>query len=134
VTGNPVYQACVEAFCYSRGYSPENSTVISFGTGRFISKSDPRLITSWLDWVLDTMLHAPQEQQTEIVARHYPAAAFYRLEPDLPSDIDMDDVGRIGELEALGANFVQRVDWVAMLAGYQTPFRVSPLRSHQAAA
>jgi hypothetical protein len=134
VTGNPVYQACVEAFCYSRGYSPENSTVISFGTGRFISKSDPRLITSWLDWVLDTMLHAPQEQQTEIVARHYPAAAFYRLEPDLPSDIDMDDVGRIGELEALGANFVQRVDWAAMLAGYQTPFRVSPLRSRQAAA
>jgi hypothetical protein len=134
VTGNPVYQACVEAFCYSRGYSPENSTVISFGTGRFISKSDPRLITSWLDWVLDTMLHAPQEQQTEIVARHYPAAAFYRLEPDLPSDIDMDDVGRIGELEALGANFAQRVDWAAMLAGYETPFRVSPPRSREAGA
>ena len=134
VTGNPVYQACVEAFCYSRGYSPGNSTVISFGTGRFISKSDPRLITSWLDWVLDTMLHAPQEQQTEIVARHYPAAAFYRLEPDLPSDIDMDDVGRIGELEVFGATFVQRVDWAAMLAGYETPFRVSPPRSRQAAA
>jgi len=126
VTGNPVYQACVEAFSYSRGYSPESSTVISFGTGRFISKADPHLITAWLGWVLDTMLHAPEEQQTAIVARHYPAAAFYRLEPDLPSDIDMDDVGSVGELETTGAKFVQSVDWTAMLAGCETPFRVSP--------
>jgi patatin-like phospholipase/acyl hydrolase len=129
VTGNPVYQACVEAFCYSRGYSPERSTVISFGTGRFTSQADPHLITGWLDWVLDAMLHAPQEQQTEIVARHYPAAVFYRLEPDLPSNIDMDDMDRIGELETFGTKFAQSVDWSAMLAGYETPFRVSPPRS-----
>jgi len=126
VTGNPVYQACVEAFCYSRGYSPENSTVISFGTGRFIAQAAPHLITAWLGWVLDTMLHAPEEQQTAIVARHYPAAAFYRLEPDLPSNIDMDDVESVGELETIGAKFVESVDWTAMLAGCETPFRIPP--------
>jgi hypothetical protein len=74
------------------------------------------------------MLHAPQEQQTEIVARHYPEAAFYRLEPELPSSIDMDDVGHIGELETVGEKFAQNVDWSAMLSGYETPFRVSPPR------
>ena len=129
VTGNPVYQACVEAFCYSSGYSPENSTVISFGTGRFVSRADPHFITTWLDWVLNALLHAPEEQQTEIVARHYPAAALYRLEPDLPSNIDMDDIDRIGELETAGEKFVQGVDWTAMLAGCETPCRVSSPRS-----
>ncbi len=124
VTGNPVYQACVEAFCYSQGYRPEETTIVSFGTGRFIRKADPRFLTGWLDWVLEAMLHAPEEQQTEIVARHYPAAAFYRLEPSLPKDIDMDDIGCIGELEETGRVFCAGVDWPAMLEGYATPFRV----------
>jgi len=124
VTGNPVYQACVEAFCYSQGYRPEETTIVSFGTGRFIKNADPRLITSWLDWVLDAMLHSPQEQQTEIVARHYSAAAFYRLEPDLPKDIDMDDIERIGELEEVGKKLAGEVDWAAMLSGYETSSRV----------
>jgi uncharacterized protein len=128
VTGNPVYQATVEAFCYAQGYRPEETTIVSFGTGRFLSKADPHLIMSWLDWVLDTLLHSPQDQQTEIVARHYPQTVFYRLEPDLPADIDMDDVGRIGELEAAGREFAERVDWEAMLRGADTEFRVRPPR------
>jgi hypothetical protein len=128
VTGNPVYQACVEAFCYAEGYRPEETTVISFGTGRFIRTADPHLITSWLNWILDTMLHSPEEQQTEIVARHYPQSIFYRLEPDLPADIDMDDVERIGELETAGKKFAEDVDWAAMLRGGETDFRVKPPR------
>lgn len=122
VTGNPVYQACVEAFCYSPGYRPEETTVISFGTGRFTRRSDPHAITSWLAWIVDALLSAPGEQQTEIVARHFPVAAFYRLEPELPKEIDMDDIGRIGELEQTGLAFAAKVDWAAMLAGYETPF------------
>lgn len=128
VTGNPVYQACVEAFCYSQGYRPEETTVISFGTGRFARKDDPCSIIGWLNWVVDTSLHAPLEQQTEIVARHYPAATFYRLEPQLPGDIDMDDIGRIGDLERVGNEFAELVDWDAMLRGDDTRFRVKPPR------
>jgi len=128
VTGNPVYQACVEAFCYSQGYLPRETTVISFGTGRFDRQADPRGIAGWLNWVVDTTLHAPQEQQTEIVARHYSDAILYRLEPQLAADIDMDDIGRIGELEAAGRQFADEVDWEAMLSGAQTGFRVKPLR------
>jgi patatin-like phospholipase/acyl hydrolase len=125
VTGNPVYQACVEAFCYAEGYVPANTTVISFGTGRFSKREDPHLITQWLNWVLDELLQAPEEQQTEIVARHYSEALLYRLEPTLTADIDMDDIERIGDLESMGEQFAGTVDWDAMLRGDKTVFRVT---------
>ena len=126
VTGNPVYQACVEAFVYSQGYRPEETTVISFGTGKFEEKADPHSILDWLGWVTDTMLHAPQAQQSEIVARHYSSAVFYRLEPDLPAAIDMDDVGRIGDLEEAGKKFAGLVDWSVLFRGEDCSFRVRP--------
>ncbi len=124
VTGNPVYQACVEAFCYAEGYTPANTTVISFGTGRFFKREDPHLITQWLNWVLEALLQAPEEQQTQIVARHYSEAILYRLMPILPADIDMDDIERIGDLETTGEQFAEQVDWSAMLRGEDTNFRV----------
>jgi len=126
VTGNPVYQACVEAFCYCEGYRPRETTVISFGTGRFEHRDDPRSIAGWLNWVVDTTLYAPQEQQTEIVARHYSDAVFYRLEPGLKADIGLDEIGRISTLESVGRQFAEEVDWGAMLRGEETRFRVKP--------
>ena len=134
VAGNPVYQACVEAFYYSDGYQPDQTTVISFGTGRFVRKSDPHMITDWLSWVLDALLHSPEEQQTVLVARHYPETVFYRLEPDLAADIEMDDIARIGELETMGQQFAARIDWDAMLRGDETQFRVAPPQSLPRAA
>jgi predicted patatin/cPLA2 family phospholipase len=115
VTGNPVYQACVEAFYYSPGYTPEETTIVSFGTGRFVKKSDPKLITDWLTWVLNALLHAPGEQQTELVERHFSQSRFYRFEPDLPEDIDMDDISRINDLEETGRRFAEQVNWDAIL-------------------
>jgi uncharacterized protein len=41
VAGNPVYQACVEAFYYSEGYEPEETITISMGTGRFLGNERP---------------------------------------------------------------------------------------------
>jgi patatin-like phospholipase/acyl hydrolase len=124
VTGNPVYQACVEAFAYSQGYRPEETTIISFGTGRAGEKADPHSILDWLGWVTDTMLHAPQEQQSEIVARHYSSATFYRLEPQLPAAIDMDEIGRIGDLEEAGRKFAGLIDWSVLFRGEDCSFRV----------
>ena len=128
VAGNPVYQACVEAFCYSAGYQPAETTVVSFGTGRFVRKADPHLVTDWLSWVLDALLNAPEEQQTELVARHYPEAIFYRLAPDLSANVEMDDISRIGDLEAMGLEFAARIDWTGILQGKDSPFRVAPLQ------
>jgi hypothetical protein len=126
VTGNPVYQACVEAFCFSQGYRPAETTVISFGTGRIREHADPRFILSWLTWVVDTVLHAPEEQQTQLVARHFPSALLYRLDPLLAEDIGLDDLSRMGELEAAGRIFAEQVDWPAMLEGRATRFLRRP--------
>jgi hypothetical protein len=54
------------------------------------------------------------------------AGAFPRLEPDLPSNIDMDDVARAAGLGTSATKFVPNVDWTATRAGYETPSRVSP--------
>lgn len=124
VTGNPVYQASVEAFCYSQGYVPEETTIVSFGTGRIRRQGDPRFILSWFTWVVDTLLHAPEKQQTQLVARHFPAALFYRLDPVLAEDINLDDIARIPELEAAGRQFVDQIDWPAILRGDPSPFQV----------
>jgi hypothetical protein len=117
VTGNPVYQACVEAFFYSPGYAPADTTVVSFGTGRFFKKADPKLIMDWLHWVLNALLESPGEQQTELVERHFPLAAFHRFGPTLPSDIEMDDIARIGDLEQVGRALAAQIDWEKILAG-----------------
>jgi hypothetical protein len=108
--------------------------VVSFGTGRFVRQADPRLITDWLTWVLNALLHSPGEQQTELVARHFPESTFYRLEPTLSADIEMDDISRIADLEATGKQFATQVDWDAMLRGDDTPFRVPPQQSLPRAA
>ena len=46
VAGNPVYQACVEAFHYSDPavYRPAETVVVSLGTGRFVDGRRPRWI------------------------------------------------------------------------------------------
>ena len=63
-----------------------------FGTGRFFKLSDPRLITQWLNWVLEALLQAPERRAAnQIVARHYSEAILYRLMP-IPADMNMSGV------------------------------------------
>lgn len=125
VAGNPVYQACVEAFHYSDAYEPASTVVISLGTGRFPRRDRPRWIWPWIEWLLNELLLSPAEQQTQLVHRHYPEAAFYRLDVRLPSDIDVDAVDRVGELRQLGDAFAATIDWPAMLAGADREFLVT---------
>jgi hypothetical protein len=73
VTGNPVYQACVEAFQYTLDYTPTDTLTVSLGTGRFKNRRQPRWIGAWLEWVL-----------------------------------------------------AEQIDWDAILAGRETPFRIGP--------
>ena len=115
VTGNPVYQACVEAFCYSQGYTVAETTVVSLGTGRFVKQSDPHLVTQWLGWVIDTLLHAPGEQQTELVSRHYSDARLFRFDPALSAETGMDDLDAIRALEDTGLAFREQIDWTPVL-------------------
>jgi predicted acylesterase/phospholipase RssA len=127
VAGNPVYQACVEAFEYTGAYRPEDTIVVSLGTGRFLDRRRPTWLWPWVQWVLSELLRSPGEQQTALVERHYAAARFYRIDVRLPSDIPLDASGaQLDELEEIARNLAELVDWPAILAGEDSDFDVTP--------
>ncbi len=129
VAGNPVYQACVEAFHYTDAYRPAETVVVSLGTGRFPDRRRPTWLWSWLEWVLGELLRSPGEQQTELVRRHYPEAAFYRIDVRLPRDYPLDSVGDdLDELVEIAQRLAADVSWPVILAGGQSPFRLAPKR------
>jgi hypothetical protein len=119
--GNPVYQACVEAFEYSEGYHPEDTTVVSLGTGHFLGRQRPTWIGAWLSWLLAELLRSPGEQQTELVHRHYPRATLYRIDQVLKRDVPLDDARATEELREYGEELADKVDWGAILSGQPLP-------------
>ena len=125
VAGNPVYQACVEAFEYTIDYRPEDAIVVSLGTGRFLDRQRPTWLWSWVEWVLGELLRSPGEQQTELVQRHYGDAALYRIDVRLPRDFPLDTLGAgFEELEGIGRRLAALIDWPAILDGGEGGFRV----------
>lgn len=120
VTGNPVYQACVEAFEYG-GYVPSETGVISLGTGRPKTVNPPASnLLSWLSWVLGVILNAPEEQQTELVRRHFDpltAKPLDRIDCTLPGAVDMADAGAVPGLMVYGAQLAEDTDWNKILCG-----------------
>lgn len=125
VAGNPVYQACVEAFEYTDAYRPAETVVVSLGTGKLLRRERPTWLWPWLGWLLSELLRSPAEQQTELVHRHYPDAPFYRLDLELEREVGLDAVDRIGELRLLGERLAGAVDWPAILDGRDERFRVT---------
>jgi hypothetical protein len=124
VTGNPVYQACIEAFNYTPGYTPEETITVSLGTGRFKHRKEPTWVGGWLEWVMAELLESPGEQQTEITQRHFPAMTFYRIDTELKENIGLDDVNQIGRLIEYGERLAEQIDWEAILTGTETRFRI----------
>jgi predicted acylesterase/phospholipase RssA len=129
VAGNPVYQACVEAFDYTDRYEPSSTLVVSLGTGRFSDRTRPAWLWPWLGWLLSELLRSPAEQQTELVQRHWPETAFHRIDVELERDIGLDAVDRVGELRAIGERLASAVDWPALLDGRDDRFRVTDGRT-----
>ena len=131
VAGNPVYQACVEAFEYD-DYKPRETIVVSLGTGRFLDRSRPTWLWSWVEWVLGEMFRSPGEQQTELVQRHYDDAILYRIDVRLPRDFHLDSLGAdLDELEGIGRGLAALLDWPAILEGSDEEFRVGRPREAQ---
>jgi hypothetical protein len=129
VTGNPVYQACIEAFDYTGEFKPEETTTVSLGTGRYVSTKQPTGIFTWLQWVLAQLLESPGEQQTEITWRQFPEMIFYRIDTELKEDIPLDDAGGIDLLREYGRRLAEEIDWEAILAGTDTKFRIGPKKT-----
>jgi uncharacterized protein len=115
VTGNPVYQACVEAFYYD-DFTLASSRVVSLGTGYFpTDNSVPAGFLAWLSWTVDALLDAPEDQQTELVNRHFPGV-LQRIDWQLPRAIDMADTSSIPELVAIGKQAAATMDWTKILS------------------
>ncbi len=122
IAGNPVYEACIEAFDYSVGYTPADTIVVSLGTGRYVQLKKPTWIYPWLNWVLGQLLESPEEQQTEIVWRLYRETALYRIDIALNEDIGLDATKSIPELQRYGRELADRIDWEAVLTGTDRRF------------
>lgn len=125
VTGNPVYQACVEAFHYTDAYDPASTLAVSLGTGQFMRRPAPSWIWPWIGWLVGELLESPAEQQTELVFRHYPQAAFYRIDLRLGREAPLDATDRLPELLELGEELAKTVDWPAILDGTDRVHRVT---------
>jgi patatin-like phospholipase/acyl hydrolase len=125
VAGNPVYQACVEAFGYLDRYDPADTIVVSLGTGRFLDRPRPTWIYSWLGWLLAELLRSPGEQQTELVDRHFERATFYRLDVRLERDMSLDNAGEMATLRDIGEQLAALIDWPAILDGRDAEWLVS---------
>ncbi len=114
IAGNPVYQACVEAFYYD-DFDLAGTNVVSLGTGFFPPGNQrPEGLLGWLEWTVGALLDAPEEQQTELVKRHFPNI-MKRFDWTLPHAIDLANTDAIPELVRLGQNAAESMDWNAIL-------------------
>jgi hypothetical protein len=106
----------VEAFCYD-DFSPADTRVVSLGTGYFphMAVNPPGGLLATLSWTIDTILAAPEDQQTEIVERHYPGI-LRRYDWRLPSAVDMADASSIPALIQLGQSVATQMDWKQILS------------------
>lgn len=129
VAGNPVYQACVEAFEFTDAYKPASTVVVSLGTGRVLRRPRPTWLGSWLGWLLSELLRSPTEQQTELVHRHYAEARFHRIDVELARDIGLEEVGRLDALRGIGERLAATVDWPGLLDGRDDRYLVTSDRT-----
>lgn len=129
VAGNPVYQACVEAFYYTGEYVPEETVVVSLGTGRYAGERRPSGGLGWVEWVIGELLRSPGEQQTDIVERHFAATPLYRVDQQLTEDFPLDDVRHLGHLRRIGERLAADVDWRAILSGGEARWKITPDRT-----
>jgi len=112
---NPVYRACVEAFCYD-DFDPAETLVISLGTGytKDTEVNPARGFIGELTLVLDSLLYNAGRQQTEDAQRHYPHVK--RINWELPAAVDMADAGAIPQLVEIGKKAAAVMDWSAILS------------------
>jgi patatin-like phospholipase/acyl hydrolase len=114
-TGNPVHQACVEAFGYDY-FDPHQTKVISLGTGFYPNGqvNRPGSFVATLLWTLDTLLDAPVDEQSKLVNFYYPGL-MQRFNWQLPYSIDMADASQIPMLVQLGTRLAASMNWNAIL-------------------
>ncbi len=110
---NPCYLAAYELnFCL--GWKPEETTLLSLGTGRIpdsLKPGQPDKIAawSWLEPILDAFLASASDQQVRIVETFFKKLDFRRFQVDLKDNLQMDDVSRVPELLEYGTQMGEMI-------------------------
>jgi predicted acylesterase/phospholipase RssA len=110
---NPCYVAAYESsFCL--GWKPEETTLLSFGTGRgpaVLKPGEPQRLAAWdwLDPVLDGFLNSASDQQVRLVETFFNRLDFRRFQVDMSEVLEMDDPGSIPVLIEYGAQMGQMI-------------------------
>jgi len=121
---NPCYLAAYE-LTYCLGWKPEETTLISLGTGRSpnaMRPGEPARIPAW-DWVepvLDGFLTSASDQQVRLVDTFFEGLDFRRFQVDMEEAVPMDDPAAIPILEEYGTEMgkmilADRVDSAAKI-------------------
>jgi len=110
---NPCYLAAYELlFCLK--WKPEETTLISLGTGRDPQHVKPGEPARWstLDWLfpmLDAFMASAADQQVHLVDTFFKKLDFRRFQVDLTDPIPMDDASRMDEMTAYGEKMGQMI-------------------------
>lgn len=113
-TGNPAYQACVEAFEYD-DFLPRSSRMVSLGTGYYpASNHAPKGLMATVEWVTSTLVDSAEDWVDNAVERQWPGL-LQNFNPELPRNIDLADVGSIPELLQIGETIAGEMDWTQIL-------------------
>ena len=108
---NPCYLAAYE-IAYVLNWEPEETTLISLGTGRYSHAIEPRQPEDYYSWqwiepLFDAFLSSASDQQVHLVDTMFTALDFRRFQVDLKESIPMDDAGAIPELIPYGEEMGQ---------------------------
>ena len=110
---NPCYLAAFEAKFILK-WDPEETTLLSFGTGRdpqAVEPGEPSHFHAW-NWlmpILDAFMASASDQQVRLVDTFFENLDFRRFQVDLKKSILMDDPSRIPELIQYGTQMGEMI-------------------------
>ncbi len=104
--GNPCYIAAYEAQECLR-WEPEETTLISIGTGRPPYAFDPQkahrmMSWDWIGKILGVFQQSALDQQVHLVETYFEKLDFRRFQIDMRENIEMDDLRQMDRLLAYG--------------------------------
>jgi patatin-like phospholipase/acyl hydrolase len=113
-TGNPAYQACVEAFEYD-DFLPRWSRLVSLGTGYYPDSTDPpEGLIATVEWISSTLVDRAEDWVDEAVERQWPNL-MENFNAALPRNIDLADITAVPDLVRIGRQLAATMDWIRIL-------------------
>ncbi len=103
---NPCYLAAYE-IQYGLPWKPEETTLISIGTGRDQGRLAPGAVDRFLPPqyvgpLIDAFTQCAADQQVDLVNKLFTGLDFRRFQVDLPTPMALDDISRLEQMTSCG--------------------------------